>query len=130
MELWWLAGRWVEMPLPWVRRWEELRQLLASLCGTNSPGPQVLGRYMPATGQITRYPLNNVVFMNAPLIGHYWAVTNHVATEVSPKDPWPLVRGTITARDHPPLALGDWHVAIRNRSTPYRNVAPGARAGD
>jgi len=36
--------------------------------------------------------------------------------------PAPLVKGKVTAPNHKPLYLNDWHIGVRNRSTPWRNV--------
>lgn len=33
----------------------------------------------------------------------------------------PVVKGNVKAPDHPTLRLADWHMAIRNRSHPWRN---------
>lgn len=40
----------------------------------------------------------------------------------------PVVKGKITALGHNFLILKDWHIGVRNKSTPWRNVSAGLRS--
>lgn len=60
-----------------------------------------------------------LVYTHVPLMQGYSTPTRHIADRVIFRsDGWPLVRGTVTAPDHPPIHLQSWHRAIRTRSTP------------
>lgn len=134
VERWWTYGQLADKRFPWPRTGDGLRKLLRQLVSSKQlvDPQQNLLRYVQhmSAGQLHLYPFENVVFTHAPLIaGH--VVTRHMVTEVIPRSyPWPLVRGRVTAPNHPPLKLRDWHIAVRNRSTPTRNMAPGAGMGD
>lgn len=73
-----------------------------------------------AGGRDTRRNLEkNVIYSYAPLIQGWGDATRHIGERVIYRShPWPLVRGYVSAPDHPPLHLSSWHEAVRTRSTP------------
>jgi hypothetical protein len=63
-------------------------------------------------------------FLNRNAYLHYGSQTRHRAELAVYKSlprlpyPAPIVKGTVTAPDHPPLVLETWHIAVRHRMTP------------
>lgn len=66
-----------------------------------------------------RRPETNAIYSQAPLIYGWQEPTRHIGERVIFRSlPQPLVKGTVTAPDHPTVVLDGWHVAVRRRSTP------------
>jgi len=63
------------------------------------------------------------IYSHAPIHG-----TRHIAERLIWACPHDLVRGVVTAPDHPAVKLETWHVAIRNRRSPAFN--PDSRGDD
>lgn len=78
-----------------------------------------------AVSTMIRWPEVNIhrVFLNGPLMyPHAFRPTRHIAERIIYRTtPQPLVMGTVTAPDHPPVHLATWHQAVRNRHTPWAN---------
>lgn len=92
-----------------------------------TPRPVRESRARPWPGRMGAtmvYPDYGVVYSWAPLDS-----TRHLAERVIfTCGPGPLVKGCVTAPDHPDLQLETWHVAIRNRRPPAFN--PDSRGDD
>jgi len=65
------------------------------------------------------------IYNGAPLIQmNTRTITNHTAGRICYSTPHPLVRGNIRSPGHKTVYLGDWHLAVRNKSTPWRDEIP------
>jgi len=77
----------------------------------------------------------NHLFRNFPLV-YNGAITRHRASLVVYNSVFglpceaPIVKGKVRAPDHEVLNLKDWHLAIRNRSHPWRNTSRDRRGDD
>jgi hypothetical protein len=72
-------------------------------------------RVMPWPGRLNAgsyYYDGDVIFTNASI-----EQSRHVAGELIWSWPYRLVRGVVTAPDHPPVQLETWHCAVRNIRT-------------
>ena len=71
-----------------------------------------------------RYGLEpKVVYADGPLFQAYSPPTRHIGARVIYRNypAYLLVKGVVTAPDHPPLHLGSWHQAVRTRGLPNRD---------
>jgi len=59
---------------------------------------------------------SGTIFSHAPI-----ELTRHIAGRLIWAWPYELVKGTVTAPDHPPVQLDTWHCAIRNKRPPAYN---------
>lgn len=69
----------------------------------------------------------NTFYRNAPLVYSYRATRHHgelviYKSLLGAPHAVPFVKGKVTAPDHDTLILPGWHIAMRNRSHPWRNT--------
>ena len=87
------------------------------------PRRHKFGAHVPGSAPALK---TNLLYRGVPLVFHY-TQTRHrggllvYETIAGVNGPAPLVRGNVTAPDHPTLHLEAWHIGVRNRSTPWRN---------
>lgn len=89
--------------------------------------PRIAGAPFDGNDYSVRPYRTNTLYKGIRLV-YSGALTRHKGSQVYYHSvlglpcPAPLVKGKITAPDHPTVILNDWHLGVRNRSHPWRNT--------